>query len=260
MGYGKEANTVSIMYKLMGAMSNLGYPIVFKGAMVLNTLTGKTRLNTQRMTEDIDGDWVSPEITNEKLLNNLQFAITTLGIPHLYVEQTRVYGERKSAGFAVKSKQDEETLFTLDIGIKSNNYYVSYSQEGIAFYGSHPSKIYADKISAISTPRIYRRTKDIYDMFLLSFLDSTFTTQDITEVLSSSGVSLGDFSNFLNDTKPKGVEYAYNKLDGITNKPDYIVVHKRVETFIEPFTKTNTPPKGFWSVDSHTGQGYWILM
>lgn len=257
MSYG-NSDVIPLMYHLMGAMASLGYPIVFKGAMVLNAL--KLPVDTARMTQDIDGDWVSPEITNERLLDSLNYALTSLGNTGLHVEQTRTFAQGRSAGFVVKRRQDDFTLFTLDIGVKGNNFYVPYTKGNVTFYGSHPNKIYADKVSAISTNKVYIRTKDIYDMYLLSFLNITFSTRDIVEVLFSSDKTLGDFSSFLNDTKPKGIEYAYNKLDGITNKPDFASVHKRVATFIKPFILTNTPPNGFWEVNSQTGQGSWTFI
>lgn len=260
MSYGAGDNTISLMYRLMGAMSHLGYPVVFKGAMVLNIIARNLPLQTGRMTEDIDGDWVGTNITNEELFKRLQAALSLLGQPNLYIKQTRQYGHRKSAGFEVKKRDDDETLFTLDIGVKSNKYYVKYSNKGIDFMGSHPNKIYADKVTAISTNKVYRRTKDIYDMYLLSFLGGAFSTVDIEEVLRSSGLELGDFTDFLYDNKlEKGIKYAYDKLDGIKNKPDYQVVKTRVETFIQPFIHRETSKKGIWQVDPQGLNGRWIF-
>lgn len=256
MSYGKSTE-VPIMYALMGAMSKMGYPVVFKGAMVLHALTLNTPINTFRMTEDIDADWVGLTITNEELYFKISNAVSSLGIPNLYVIQKKNFKVGMSAEFHIMQKGVEDVLFTMDIGVKNNNHHLVYKlPSGVSFLGSHPNKIFADKVSAISTRKVYRRVKDIYDMYLLSHI-SGYRIKYIHEALLDAGRELESFNEFLNDPmKPKGLEYAFERMRSVENKPNYQEMYARVLRFIAPFIES-TKVDGEWFVHPHTGEGFW---
>lgn len=256
MSYGKSKE-IPIMYSLMGAMSRMGYPVVFKGAMVLQALTLDTSLDTMRMTEDIDADWVGLNITNEELYLKINNAVSSLGVPNLFVIQKKNFKVGMSAEFHIMQKGKEDVLFTMDIGVKNNNHHLVYKlPSGVSFIGSHPNKIYSDKLSAISTRKVYRRVKDIYDMYLLSHI-SGFHLNSIRTALRDAGRDLESFNEFINDPmKPKGLEYAYDRMKSIKNKPDYQEMYNRVSKFIEPFI-IGVKVDGHWLVNPYTGEGFW---
>ncbi len=258
MSYGNE-KALPLMIRVMEAIALSGYPIVFKGAMVLKTLTAQKGLNTSRLTEDIDADWVGKPITNEDLERVIVDAVARSGLRGLRVEMTRDFGERRSAGFNFYIQGRDKALFTMDIGVKGNNFHTSYvTVNGVTFRGSSPQKMYADKISAISTRSVFRRVKDVYDLFLLSYFDG-FRVIDINRVLKESGRDLGGFEAFLTQSHaPKGVGYAYGKLEGIENKPPFDVVFNRVKRFCQPYMDGSYKHcNQLWVIDSK-GNGSWI--
>ena len=250
----------------MGAIASRNRHVVFKGAMVLNTLmTNVPNVTTARRTEDIDADWGAQNFSDAQLLHELQLSLSLLRDSDLYIIKTRDSSTKRSAGFAVRSHSSDETLFTLDISMKTNNYSttynLAYNAGTVAFTGSHPCKIYVDKLTALSTRVVYRRVKDIYDLYLLSTMSTVFKTDELSSILASTGVELGDFHDFSNNAKKeKGIEYAYDKMVGISNKPTFDEMYARVKTFITPFIHSSNPPKAVWLSNIHTGNYGWILV
>lgn len=106
------------------------------------------------------------------------------------------------------------------------------TDDGYQFYGSSKEKIYMDKVSALASKKIFRRCKDLYDLYLLSMLDG-YNLSDIVNVFNNSGRTLGDFEDFINSIEK--LEYAYNQMRAITNKPEFNQVYGRVRDFCLPF-------------------------
>lgn len=68
--------SMQFLYRVMEELSNAGIPIVFKGAMVLNlVLRGNNPSKVERMTRDIDGDWVGEFPTMKEMENALREAV-----------------------------------------------------------------------------------------------------------------------------------------------------------------------------------------
>lgn len=67
---------MEFLYRVMEALSNSGVPIVFKGAMVLNLVIKENNPSrVERMTRDIDGDWVGKVPTMEEMEEALRRAV-----------------------------------------------------------------------------------------------------------------------------------------------------------------------------------------
>lgn len=160
-----------MMVRFIEELSELNAPIVFKGAIVLKTALKDSQIATQRGTRDVDGDWVMSEPTMEVLLNTVSTALSKVGDEYSVVV-TREYGANKSAGFSVQNIETLEQLFTFDLSVKKNPFYSTYysTVNGIAFRGATPAKMVADKLHGISTRTVFRRCKDIVDLYLLSSL------------------------------------------------------------------------------------------
>jgi hypothetical protein len=259
MSYGNP-EALPYMYRVIEFMAQMRYPIVFKGAMVLRTLLANKGFTTSRMTEDVDGDWVNSDITNEALLYYVKLAVDSLNVPNLYVEQHRRFDATKSAGFHMKFVGNTDPFFSMDIGVKGNNFYTSYSTiNGVEFYGSTTAKIITDKIIAVSSKVVRRRTKDIYDLFLLSGFEGV-TIHDIDSIIPTCKNQLGDFDIFRNGVEGKnGLRYGYDKLEGVFNKPNFDIVYKAATSICRPFISGEYGVKdGVWMIDRSTGIGNWF--
>ena len=78
----------------------------------------------------------------------------------------RMYGEGRSAGFELIDQDIGEVLFTMDVDVNRPVPPTKiYEIEGVRFCGVSPSQMIADKLSAISTDKVFRRIKDVVDLY-----------------------------------------------------------------------------------------------
>lgn len=247
-GYGNQ-QAIDDMYKVMAHMSYMNYPLLFKGAMVLRTLLAPHALSTHRMTNDVDADWIGLEITNSELHKLVSYSVHMVLGPMYKVVQTREHSVGKSAGFQVQDTSTGLQYFSLDIGIKpAHNFHDRYIINGGSFHGSALLKIVADKISAVSTNTVLRRVKDVYDLYLLSQMTG-ITVDGVNEVIMKTRLPVGDFKVFTTHIEGKqGLRHAYDRMQGVVNKPSFDEVHYWATKLCEPYTNGayRAYKNGFW--------------
>lgn len=217
------------LYEVIEALAQSEAPIIFKGAMITKLLLKGSVNRLERETKDIDCDWVGDEVSMDQLNDIISRAISKVG--DFTVERFRNFGDGKSAGFNIISNQGAKYA-SIDISIKPNPYYQIYKIGECEFKGSTVDKIIADKLLVISGEKIFRRVKDVVDIYSLSFCTS-FRVNTINEVISNSNRELGNFKLFLNEKEK--IEYAYEKMTGIENRLTFCEIYKRVCVLIEPF-------------------------
>ncbi len=153
---------MEFLYRVMEELSNAGVPIVFKGAMVLNLVIGENNPSrVERVTGDIDGDWIGVFPTMEEMEIALRNAVKKVDFS-LDVQANRIFGERKSAGFRIVNEMGEK-IASIDLSVRQNRFckpYISYVN-GISITGASLSKMLSDKIYAISGERVCRRMKGL---------------------------------------------------------------------------------------------------
>src|SRR5699024_8196135 len=90
-----------------------------------------------------------------------------------------------------------EILFTMDIDVNLPLPETKiYEVEGIKFCGVAPSQMIVDKLSAISSDKVFRRIKDVVDIYYMSKVFD-FNKTDIMQTLRNSGRTLDTFNGFL---------------------------------------------------------------
>jgi hypothetical protein len=223
-----------LMYQVMQAIYKSKIPISFKGSLVLKACLIEAGYSEEmRHTVDIDANWNSDTTpTTEQIINSLQQAITKEGLS-LHVCLYREFGKGRSAGLELSDENSGETLFTMDIDV---NRPVSstkiYEIAGIYFLGAAPTQILADKLSVVSSDRVFRRIKDVIDLYYLSrvFL---FEKLNVLSSLKISGRTLGNFNAFL--YKSEELKHSYDKFRfaGNVPKPSFDVVYKTVKLYIK---------------------------
>ena len=97
-----------------------------------------------------------------------------------------MYGEGRSAGFELSDTATGDLLFTMDVDVnrlapKTKIYEVN----GIRFCGAAPSQMIADKISVISTDKVFRRIKDVVDLYYISKVFA-FNKAELLEALKKA--------------------------------------------------------------------------
>ena len=222
-----------LMYRVMKAIYESGIPISFKGSMVMKACLMEAGYDANtRHTVDIDGNWYSATIpTSDQMEASIQKALDNGDIP-LKVKLYRMYGEKRSAGFELKDSSTDEVIFTMDIDVNRPKVPTRiYEVEGIKFNGSILNQMIADKVSVISTDKVFRRIKDLVDLYYYSQVFG-FEKDEIIMLLYKSGREIGDFKGF-ND-RFNDLDHSYNKFrfSGDVEKPEFKDVYNSVKSFI----------------------------
>ena len=222
-----------LMYGVMKAIYDSGIPIDFKGSMVLKLCLLEAGYHEEiRHTVDIDANWYSDDPpTAEQMTESLQKALERAGID-LDVSIYRMYGEGRSAGFEISDRDTGEILFTMDIDVNRPAVLTRiYEMAEIRFRGVSVDQMLADKISAVSGDKVFRRIKDVVDLYYLSQV-FPFHSADIMQILKDNGRELGTFQGFLH--RKDELEHAYDKfrLSGDVSKPPFDDVYAAVKAYI----------------------------
>ena len=223
-----------LMYDVMKAIYDSGIPVSFKGSMVLKAcLIEAGYVEDTRHTVDIDANWNSnTSPSGEQMVESLQKAIRESGI-NLRVSIYRMYGEGRSAGFELADGDTDEVLFTMDIDVNRPIPETKiYEVAGVRFCGSVPNQMIADKVAAISTDKVFRRIKDVVDLYYISNVFA-FDRAAVFDALKRSGKSLDGFQGFLNRKEDLRHSYEKFRFAGDVNKPQFDDVYKAVIDFIK---------------------------
>lgn len=230
-----------MMYAVMRAIYDSGIPISFKGSMVLKAcLLEAGYFAETRHTVDIDGNWNSDTPPSaEQMVSSLQSALKNSGI-NLNVRLYRMYGEHRSAGFELTEKTTGEILFSMDLDVNRPVPPTKvYEVAGLRFRGVSPTQMIADKIAAISTDQVFRRVKDVVDLYYISKAFD-FDKGDVIQTLINSGRALDTFHAFLH--RAEDLRHAYEKFrfTGAANKPPFDEVYRTVITYIGAILPENS--------------------
>lgn len=227
--------TEQLMLEVMAELSLSNAPIIFKGAMLLKLALAEQSIPAiTRITRDIDGDWYAKDARMEQMKDCLSAAASRVS-SELSVVSSRPLTENTSAGFKVMNN-DGDLVFRVDFGKRchayTSTYHFQYKGQSLSICGASLSKMLADKICAISSPKIFQRSKDLLDAYLLSYC-SGFRFHEVFQIADSNGRKVDDFHAFRENRED--LLHAYNKLQGIENKPDFSVVYERLHVFLVPF-------------------------
>ena len=222
-----------LMYEVMQSIYDSGIPISFKGAMVLKAcLIEAGYPEDTRHTFDIDANWYSDTPPSaDQLTTSLQKAIDRNGLG-LDVRLNRMYDEGSSAGFKLYDRSSGEGLFTMDMDVNRHPVQTKiYEVDGLCFSGASPDSMITDKIVSISSEKVFRRIKDVIDLYYISKVFG-FDKEAFMNTLQNSGRSMGDFSEFLG--RKEDLRHAYEKFrfSGNVRKAPFDEVYNAVRRYI----------------------------
>lgn len=223
-----------LMYEVMKAIYESGIPISFKGSMVLKACLLEAGYSDEtRHTVDIDANWNSEiQPSGEQMEESIQNAIQQSGID-LDVNIYRMYGEGRSAGFELTESNTGEVIFTMDVDVNRPKVPTQiYEVDGIRFCGVSPSQMIADKVSAISTDKVFRRIKDVVDLYYISNVFE-FDADEVLQTMKNSGRTLDSFHGFIHRTEDLKHSYEKFRFSGEVNKPLFEDVYRSVKAYIK---------------------------
>ena len=223
-----------LMYAVMKVIYESKIPINFKGSMVLKAcLMEAGYTEDTRHTVDIDANWHSDTPpSGQQMEESLQNALNTSGID-LNVSIYRMYGDGRSAGFELKDKDTDDVIFSMDIDVNRPVPPTKiYEVEGLRFCGVVPSQMIADKVSAVSTKKVFRRIKDVVDLYYISKV-FPFKKAEVEQVLKNSGRYLDAFYEFLHQYDELKHSYDRFRFEGGVFKPPFDEIYDTVKSYIK---------------------------
>jgi len=229
------------MYLLMGKISESNAPIVFKGAMVTKLIlaeNGYTAL--ERQTKDIDANWVGTPPSMNALVDTVNHSLGELK-NQIYAIAFREYGEKMSAGISIREKQTDEEIISMDIDMRPIHGSRIYHYGEIGFRGVLVDEVLADKLTVLSKKRIFRRVKDMVDIYALGHCVKVNTAAIFEMFQKNPDREVGVFDEFVH--RRQDVEHAYERLRGIENKPPFDQVYQYLMRFIQPFVIRDMTPQ-----------------
>ncbi|MBR0390819.1 MAG: hypothetical protein IJK38_00705, partial [Oscillospiraceae bacterium] len=90
----------------------------------------------------------------------------------------------------------------------------------------------ADKISAVSSEKVFRRIKDVVDLYYISKVFE-FDRESVLDTLKTTRRTLGSFSGFLSRAEELEHAYAKFRFSGGVNKPAFEEIYQTVRGYIK---------------------------
>ena len=217
----KSQVNLEMLYQIIENLQIIKAPIAIKGGLLLNASLQEHLSDMSRITRDIDGNWLNKQPNIQEMKEILEQAVQ-MSYPDYTVQIRRNYNENQSAGFEIVN-QYQDTLTSLDIDVNKPTIATSYTINGNSFQGISMEQVLCDKISVLSSPQIMRRTKDLLDVYAIT-QTIPYNKKSLVNLLAQR--NLGDFSTLYE--RHTEIQHAYNKLKGITNKPEFEDVYTTV--------------------------------
>lgn len=235
-----------LMYKILGNMSAINMPVVFKGALITKLiLTERGFDKVERGTSDIDCNWVDIPPSMNVLVAMVSQALGDLQNQY-YAKAIREYEEKKSAGIGIIDKNTGDIIIEMDISMKPVVGNKIYFYRETSINGVLVNEILADKISVLSDKVIFRRIKDMIDIYALSNCVD-IRTGEIYDIYNKTDRELKSFDEFLR--RQTDLEHAYNKLRGVDGKPRFTDIYSYLDKFLRPFIEKDYVDKMWDSED-----------
>jgi hypothetical protein len=203
-----------------------------------------------RETQDIDASWAGgnpPPM--EQLTAMLNRALSELG---LTAEVKREYAEKMSAGFKILDKSGDAKM-SIDIDMRAAVDSRAYRYGNVTFRGVTPDNVIADKISVVSSDKVFRRAKDLIDLYALSHCVTVKNT-GIRAIWERESREIGTFSAFVN--RRDELRHSYEKLRRVDSKPEFGTIYGYLTGFLSPFIEAKTAAlawdsrKSVWDSDA----------
>lgn len=220
------------LYNIIKAIALSSAPIMFKGALVTKLVLAENEYNSfSRLTSDIDANWTHGKPIPQSIADSITDAMHNSNLQY-HAIVVRPYKEHTSAGLQILDDNTSDLITKMDIDVTPLSDYSKYHYGQATFYGASPDQILADKISSVSSNTIFRRAKDLLDLYALSECVSTVSGR-ILDIVNKSNRTLGNFSAYQNCQAE--LAHAYNAMKGIVNRPGFDDVYAGTSKFLTPF-------------------------
>lgn len=222
--------------------------IAVKGYFALMTQISLKGFNIDRLSKDLD-----LQILNS---NKWEYVISNIDNINKHSKLNITYEliKVKEAGNIVKYtvKYNGNSLFSID----ANKDPKPYQYDKIKIYDIKvnffkPSVMLADKLSSSASSKIYRRTKDLYDIYLLSTIFE-FKLPKLVKCINSKRNIDTNHIELYNPRNLDDLKRGYNslKLKEGSPKPEFEEVYEKLKYFTYPIymsLKESNPNRLYWN-------------
>jgi len=231
----ESTDSEKLMYDVMGAIANGSVPIIYKGAMITKLILKENNFDAfARETQDIDASWAGANLPlMEQLTDMLNCSLSGLGLSAVV---KREYGEKMSAGFKIVDAKEDVKL-SIDIDMRAAMDSRTYQYGNVTFQGVTPDSVIGDKISVVSSDKVFRRAKDLIDLYALAHCVSV-KTDSIRGIWERESRAIGNFDAFANRRDDLG--HAYEKLRRVDKKPEFDLLYGYLAKFLAPFIEAGS--------------------
>lgn len=225
------------------SQSRFGNKMILKGGSVLiSKMIENSRMDLYRKTTDIDIHCDKKEVWID-FYTNIEAILNSNNFGYVYTLSDRRslkkgFDTSDSLKFRLFDSNNNKSIeFKIDMNIKSNAIITCDYSPILNMTTYDALTMLSDKIVVVSSQKIYRRIKDLYDLcVLLSLCD--FTYYDVVEHirLKHGNVKL---DNMLVNENFSEIEHAFSKYDGISNKPNILTIISLAQIFLQPIYCNN---------------------
>jgi len=241
---GNEINTITILSEAVSIVLNSEYGeyINLKGGLaLLAALETSQKSYLSRLTTDIDLDVQSKEIWEEFVANFEKLLNMNSKLGLTYKINSRRGFEKNAESDSIRISVSKEQLvdsISIDMNIRPKPKQVKYllPKMDIEIYASALEYMLSDKLVVLSDRKICRRIKDFYDIYVICQLKNFNMTILVKEFNRYRGLSCLPDNGlyFTNKDSVEEMKHAYEKFEGILNKPEFNELYAAVSNFTLP--------------------------
>lgn len=236
------------------ALSGYKRYFVLKGGTAFMSMLNESNLdNYMRSTHDIDlpvsseSAWQSFKRDIVQILNSnqygVQYEVTKFKNRSTTSDSINLVASYKGTEYRLKIDMNVSPFKTITVTYLSSTGMDAYDCDTMI----------ADKISAICSQKIYRRSKDLYDLYVLSQIRQYSLNSLVNHIKVKRPEFFTSGVNMLVSQNYAPLEHAYSKYKGILNKPEFGAMFKICSSFICPFFNLGTISRNlYWNGE------YWI--
>lgn len=240
------------VYCVNNIPENIHESLCFKGGLALMSAMEKYgQTHFERLTKDVDvhcNYYEIWEIVKEHIPNFKKLSKLGLDYEIIKVRDISTNGVSETLTIRATRTGFKPVEFGVDMNL-SNNIVDTEHYNGrflvMDFEDYSVESILVDKLHVLASRKIFRRSKDIYDIYVISKLRSVDLQSVVTSYESKYGKERIGIVFGLDMENLDNLEQAYNKLRGIENKPKFIEIYKTVSEFALPIYtyigKSDTP-------------------
>lgn len=218
------------------SQSHFHNKMILKGGSVLiSKLIECGREDLYRLTSDLDIHCDKKEVWIE-FCNNIEDILNKNDRGYVYritKRRSEAKGLNESDSLTFSLEDHGKTVkFQMDMNIKSNTIITVDYSPLLQMNTYDAYTMMSDKIVVVSSNKIYRRIKDLYDIAVLASIYN-FKYLELVKHINVKHPNV-KLENMIVPDNISNIEHAYNVFSGIRNKPDIRYLLNYCLTFLEP--------------------------